>query len=55
MAKMIIALALAAPSALAFTHYVPSTDEPTAMPSTSPTKDPTAAPTLTPLNGCGEF
>ena len=55
MMKLFVVLALAAPSALAFTHYVPSTDEPTAMPSTSPTKDPTAAPTLTPLNGCGEF
>ena len=45
MMKLLIALAVAAPSALAFTHYVSSTDEPTAMPSTSPTKDPTAAPT----------
>ena len=38
MAKMIIALALAAPSALAFTHYVPNTDEPTPAPA----------------NGCGD-
>ena len=42
MMKLCLALALAAaPSALAFTHYVPNTDEPTPAPTPE-------------LNGCGE-